>query len=98
MLVFGGYAGGGAAFADLHLLRVASDPASPTAFSFRWEEVAASGTAPAARFDHSAVAFPTGANSQQANMLAVMGGRDSSSQFTGGCYTHGANAACRWPI
>jgi dynein heavy chain, axonemal len=86
VLVFGGYGGCGAVFADLWELQIqlpaaargASSCAGPRAV---WTELTnrASGTPPAARFDHAAYVCPTAPNSDACDRLVIMGGRDLSS-------------------
>lgn len=75
MLVFGGYGGGGTAFGDLWVLHTAEG-------GLRWEEVRPGGTAPAPRFDHTAAALATVANSPEPDKLVILGGRDSTQSFT----------------
>lgn len=72
-----GYGGGGTAFGDLWVLHLGGDSGG-----LHWEEVSASGAAPAARFDHTAVALATAANSPSPDKLVVLGGRDSNQSFT----------------
>lgn len=74
IFVFGGYAGGGRALADLWAL-VVGPPGEP----MRWEEVVVGGPSagPAPRFDHCAYAFPAHSNSAAVDKLVILGGRDT---------------------
>lgn len=72
---FGGYGGGGADLGDLWVLHLGGG-------GLRWEEVSASGPAPPPRFDHTATLVATAANSPSPDKLLILGGRDSTQNFT----------------